>query len=144
MHRAASVRNISERTLAYDPRDINEAPDNGSDGKERPPPTERTDNPALVFSAAQQDQTAKESPPPDTVQEPHGAFTAALIESLQVLPANAPASIVYQRVKAVLEGSGVSDEEPDLDATCAAPPGASIWRKVREQQQGIDRRDQNR
>jgi hypothetical protein len=105
-----------ERTLAYDPRDINESPESGTDGKERTPPTERADNPALVFSAAQQDQTAKESPPPDTVQEPHGAFTTALIESLQVLPADAPASMVYQRVKAVLEGSGVSDEEPDLDA----------------------------
>ncbi len=105
-----------ERTLAYDPRDINEAPENGPDGKERTPPTERADNPALVFSAAQQDQTAKESPPPDTVQEPHGAFTTALVESLQVLPADAPASVVYQRVKAVLEGNGVSDQEPDLDA----------------------------
>jgi hypothetical protein len=106
-----------ERSLAYDPRDINEAPDSGNDGKERTPPTERTENPALVFSAAQQDQTAKEAPPPDTVQEPHGAFTAALIEALQVLPADAPASVVYQRVKAVLEGNGVSDQEPDLDAS---------------------------
>ena len=105
-----------ERTLAYDPRDINESAENGPDGKERTPPTERAENPALVFSAAQQDQTAKESPPPDTVQEPHGAFTTALIASLQVLPVDAPASIVYQRVKAVLEGNGVSDQEPDLDA----------------------------
>ena len=45
-----------ERALAFDPRDINEAPDT------RPVPTERQDNPALVFSAAQQDQTAKEMP----------------------------------------------------------------------------------
>jgi hypothetical protein len=119
-HSGGTARGIGpkyrERTLAYDPRDINEAQEKGPDGKERTPPTERTDNPALVFSAAQQDQTAKESPPPDTAQEPHGAFTTALIESLQVLPAEAPASMVYQRVKAVLEGSGVSDEEPDLDA----------------------------
>ena len=119
-HSGGAARGIGpkyrERSLAYDPRDINEAPESGTDGKERTPPTERADNPALVFSAAQQDQTAKEAPPPDTVQEPHGAFTAALIEALQILPADAPASIVYLRVKAVLEGNGVSDEEPDLDA----------------------------
>lgn len=122
-HSGGAARGIGpkyrERSLAYDPRDINESPDKTSDGKDLTPPTERTDNAALVFSAAQQDQTAKESPPPDTAKEPHGAFTAALIEALQVLPADAPASVVYQRVRAVLEGSGVSDEDPDLDATQA-------------------------
>jgi len=119
-HSGGAARGIGpkyrERSLAYDPRDINEAPDKAPDGSDLPGPTTRTDNPALVFSAAQQDQTAKESPPPDTVKEPHGAFTAALIEALQVLPADAPASVVYQRVRAVLEGSGVPDEEPDMDA----------------------------
>jgi len=34
-----------------------------------------------------------------------------------VLPANAPASLVYQRVKAILEGSGFANQEPDLDAS---------------------------
>lgn len=119
-HSGGAARGIGlkfrERTLAYDSRDINEAAEKGADGSDLPGPTTRTDNPALVFSAAQQDQTAKESPPPDSVKEPHGAFTAALIETLQVLPADAPASVVYQRVRAVLEGNGVSDEEPDLDA----------------------------
>jgi hypothetical protein len=108
-----------ERKLAYDPRDIAEAPDTLPSGEPRPAPTERLDNPALVFSAAQQDQTAKEMPPAEKTAEPHGAFTAALIQSLQALPANAPASLVYQRVKAVLEGGSVPDQEPDLDATAA-------------------------
>jgi hypothetical protein len=120
-HSGGATRGIGpkyrERSLAFDPRDIAEAPDVLPNGQPRPAPTERADNAALVFSAAQQDQTAKESPPPDTVTEPHGAFTAALVEALQVLPANAPASVVYQRVKAVLEGNGVSDQEPDLDAS---------------------------
>ncbi len=120
-HSGGATRGIGpkyrERTLAFDPRDVAEPPDTLPSGDPRPAPTERVDNPALVFSAAQQDQTAKESPPPDTVTEPHGAFTAALVEALQVLPANAPASVVYQRVKAVLEGNGVSDQEPDLDAS---------------------------
>jgi hypothetical protein len=122
-HSGGATRGIGpkyrERTLAFDPRDIAEAPEVLSNGEPRPAPTEREDNPLLVFSAAQQDQTAKESPPSDTATEPHGAFTAALVEALQVLPANVPASVVYQRVKAVLEGSGVSDQEPDLDASTA-------------------------
>ena len=88
-------------------------------GQPRPAPTERTDNPALVFSAAQQDQTAKEMPLTGGATEPHGAFTAALIEALQALPADTPASLVYERVKAVLEGSNVPDQDPDLDATAA-------------------------
>ncbi len=108
-----------ERALAFDPRDINEAPDTLPNGQPRPAPTERTDNPALVFSAAQQDQTAKEMPAGDAIAEPHGAFTAALLQALQALPADTPASVVYERVKAVLEGSNVPDQEPDLDATAA-------------------------
>lgn len=108
-----------DRTLAYDPRDIGEAPETLPNGEPKPGPTARTDNPALVLSAAQQDQTAKEMPPSDKSSEPHGAFTAALIQTLQALPANAPASLVYQRVKVVLEGGSVPDQEPDLDATQA-------------------------
>lgn len=119
-HSGGATRGIAvkyrQRSLAYDPRDIDEAPDVLPNGQPRPAPTERSDNPALVFSAAQQDQTAKEAPLSDT-PEPHGAFTAALVETLQVLPADAPASMVYQRVKAVLEGSTVTDQDPDLDAT---------------------------
>lgn len=106
-----------ERVLPFDPRDINQAPDVLPDGRPRAAPTERDENPALVFSAAQQDQTAKEMPLSDAVTEPHGAFTAALVETLQTLPAQTPASVIYQRVRAILEGSSVTDQEPDLDAT---------------------------
>jgi hypothetical protein len=108
-----------ERALAFDPRDIAEAPDLLPNGQLRPALTQREDNQALVFSAAQQDQTAKEMPPSATATEPHGAFTAALVEALEALPASTPASVVYQRVKAVLEGGSVPDQEPDLDATAA-------------------------
>jgi hypothetical protein len=108
-----------ERSLAFDPRDIAEAPDTLANGQPRPAPTEREGNPALVFSAAQQDQTAKEKPVTGAATEPHGAFTAALIETLQALPADTPATLVYQRVKAVLEGGDVPDQDPELDATAA-------------------------
>ena len=106
-----------ERALAFDPRDINEAPDTQANGQPVVAPSERSDNPALVFSAAEQDQTAKEMPVNGKVTEPHGAFTAALLEALQTLPADTPAELVYERVKAVLEGGSVPDQEPDLDAS---------------------------
>lgn len=104
---------VRERMLPYDPRDIGEAPDDNA------APAERDDNPALIFSAAQQDQTAKESPTTANVPEPHGAFTAALIKALEVLPADAPASVVYQNVNAQLEGNGIADQAPSLDAAAA-------------------------
>ncbi len=107
------------RTLPYDSRDINEAPELLHDGQLRPAPTQRPDNPALVLSAAQQDQEADETHPSPTQPEAHGVFTAGLIEALQVLPIDAPASLVYQRVKAVLEGNSLTNQEPDLDATSA-------------------------
>ena len=47
-----------ERSLAFDSRDIAEAPDLLANGQPRLAPAERADNPALVLSAAQQDQTA--------------------------------------------------------------------------------------
>jgi hypothetical protein len=106
-----------ERELAFDPRDIDQAPDTLPNGQPVLAPTERPDNPALVLSAAQQDQTAKEMPTGDASAEPHGAFTAALLQALQALPADTPAAVVYQRVKAVLDGSNVPDQDPDLDAS---------------------------
>ena len=108
-----------ERALAFDPRDIDEAPDTLPNGQPRPAPTQRTDNPALVFSAAQQDQTAKEMPTPADRHRAARRFHGRLLQALQALPADTPASLVYERVKAVLEGSNVPDQEPDLDATAA-------------------------
>ena len=107
------------RDLPFDPRDIAEAPEPLAGGQPRPAPTQRTDNPALVFSAVQQDQSSKEMPDTVPPTESHGAFTAALVEALQVLPADAPAEVVYQRVRAVLGNEDVPDEDPDLDATVA-------------------------
>jgi hypothetical protein len=118
-HSGGSTRGLGamrQRSLPYDPRPVNDPPDVLANGQRVTPPTERTDNPALVFAAVQQDQAANEADPTPDMPESHGAFTAALVETLQVLPADAPASLVYQRVKAILEGNGVADQEPDLDA----------------------------
>ncbi len=106
-----------ERDLPFDPRDVAEAPVLLPSGDPPPAPTERKDNPALVLSAVQQDQSSKETPDTIPPTEPHGAFTAALVEALQVLPADAPAAVVYQRVRAVIQNEDVPDEDPDLDAT---------------------------
>ena len=110
---------FTERSLGYDPRDIKEGPEVLSDGTPRSAPSQRSVNPALIFSAAQQDQTAKEREFGDTPGKtvPHGAFTVALIKALQRLPADAPASVVYRQVRATMEGEGVGDQTPEIDAS---------------------------
>lgn len=112
-------KQYTERSLGYDPRDINQGPDLLPNGEEVTPPTERRTNPALVFSAAQQDQTAKERDFGDTPSTTvaHGAFTVALIKALETLPADAPASDVFRQVSATLEGEQVGDQTPAMDAT---------------------------
>ncbi|HTB95425.1 MAG TPA: caspase family protein [Terracidiphilus sp.] len=123
-HSGALTRGIElgpkmrERLLPYDPRDINEDQD-AANGQATSAPSERADNPALIFSAAQQDQTAKESPTTQSVPEAHGAFTAALIKALTELPADAPAGVLEQQVRAVLESEGIEDQTPALDASPA-------------------------
>jgi hypothetical protein len=102
-----------ERMLPYDPRDIAQGPDLLPNGQPVKRPAERG---ALIYSAAQQDQTAKEAPPPDSETEPHGAFTAALLKALESLPADAPAALVDQQVTAAMEAAGVQDQRPSLDA----------------------------
>lgn len=101
------------RMLVYDPRDIAEAPPVTKDGESVKTPAQRG---ALIYSASQQDQAALESPPPDSVPEAHGAFTAALLRSLETLPADVPASLVAEQVRATLEGAGIEDQTPSLDA----------------------------
>ena len=102
------------RMLAYDPRDIAEAPDVNSDGTPVLAPEDRKDNAALVLSATQVDQKAKELP---DASPPHGVFTIALIDALQALPANIPAIDLWKRVQVDLEVQGFSDQQPVLDGS---------------------------
>ena len=101
------------RYLGYDPRDINEEPDT-KNGASVPRPEDRSKNPALVFTATEANQLAKEW---DYNGESHGAFTVALVEALRYLPADTPAIDVYKRVKVVMEGMGLVDQQPVLDST---------------------------
>ena len=98
------------RYLAYDPRDAADPPDKGADGKPVPRPEDRP-NGAVVFSATQHDQLALEWTGKDGKH--HGAFTVALIDALQTLPANSSAQDVYKRVKVLLLGMGVA-QQPDF------------------------------
>jgi Caspase domain len=102
------------RMLAYDPRDIAEAPDVNSAGEPVIAPEDRKDNPALVLAATQVDQKAKELP---DASPPHGVFTMALIDALQALPANISANDLWKRVQVDLEVQGFSDQQPVLDGT---------------------------
>jgi hypothetical protein len=96
------------RYLAYDPRDINEPPDM-KNGKEVTAPEDRADNPALIFSATQPDQLSHEKWFGD---EDHGAFTAALVDALSTLPPDTSAADLYKRVKVVMEGMGLTNQQP--------------------------------
>lgn len=110
---------FKERSVGYDPRDVKEGPEMQAGNIPVPAPSQRKANPALIFSAAQQDQTAKEREFGETpaAAVPHGAFTVALIKALQRLPADAPASVVFRQVRASMEGEGVGDQTPSIDAS---------------------------
>jgi hypothetical protein len=111
--RGANDPNRVARSLGYDPRDLRLAPDKNPDGSPVTAPEDRKDNPVLVFSAAQKDQSAIEL---QNASPPHGVFTNALVETLEALPANVPAGDVFKRVLVDLETSG-ENQQPALDST---------------------------
>jgi hypothetical protein len=119
-HSGGTARGLSlgpetvARMLAYDPRDIAEAPDVNSDGTPVIAPEDRKDNAALVLAATQVDQMAMELP---AASPPHGVFTMALVNALQALPANIPAIDLWKRVQVDLEVQGFSNQQPVLDGT---------------------------
>lgn len=102
------------RMLAYDPRDIAEGPDTNPNGTPVIAPEDRKDNAALVLSATQVDQKAAELP---DASPPHGVFTMALIDALEALPANIPASDLWKRIQVDLEVQGYTGQQPQLDGT---------------------------
>jgi hypothetical protein len=111
--RGANDPNRVARSLGYDPRDLRLAPDKNPDGSPVTAPEDRKDNPVLVFSAAQKDQSAIEL---QNASPPHGVFTNALVETLEALPANVPAGDVFKRVLVDMETSG-ENQQPALDST---------------------------
>jgi caspase domain-containing protein len=113
--RGADDPTLVPRTVEFDPRDLNMAPDKLPDGSAIVAPEDRTDNPVLVFSASQKDQSAIDV---QSATPPHGLFTNALVQALESLPPDATANDVYQRVLVDIERSpGARDQQPALDST---------------------------
>ncbi len=89
------------RLVPYDPRDAKDAGDSG------PPPQE---NGGLILTAARSDELAREV----DVPEHHGVFTAALIDALNFLPTDVPASEVMRRVDALMTVDGPQDQHAEI------------------------------
>jgi hypothetical protein len=96
------VSPVKERYCSLDTRDIAEPPDSA------PPPEQRG---ALVFSAAQDFQSAFEAPGGE-----HGAFTMALLDVLEAGSEQEPTEQVFRQVKALMQTGG-SLQEPVLAGT---------------------------
>jgi hypothetical protein len=80
-------------------------------------PENRPDNPVLVLSAAQKDQSAIDVQDSDP---PHGLFTNALVETLQALPANRSALDIFKRLEVAMElAPGATNQQPELDTSIA-------------------------
>jgi hypothetical protein len=111
--RGAENSALTPKDFAFDPRPMPPDPYPAETGGT--PPESRADNPALVVSAAQKDELAID------VQNgvpPHGLFTNALVETLQSLPANRPASDVFKRLEVTMEiAPSATHQQPALDTT---------------------------
>ncbi len=117
-HSGSAARGLTppgkSRFLAEDPRDVAELatvlpPD------PRPAPAERG---ALIFSAAQDHQTAVE-----TVggrDTPHGLFSLALFKTLRTASAGEPANRLLLKVKALMQAEGYG-QEPVLSGATDRP-----------------------
>lgn len=84
---------------------------NTSDAMDASDPLKPEDRGALIFSAAQPEQLAKEAV--DDAGNPHGAFTVALIKALNSSPVNEPSEILFLRLKAIMQANG-NTQEPVL------------------------------
>ncbi len=85
----------------------------GIDAKDASKPQSPEDRGALVLSAAQPEQLAKEAI--DDNGNPHGAFTVALIKALDASPVGESADMFFLRIKAIMQANG-SSQEPVLGA----------------------------
>jgi len=81
------------------------------DGKVYPKPEEKG---ALIFSAAQDEECAEEQK--DENGTPHGAFTNALLKTLQTLPTTSSADVIFKSIRGILKYYG-KVQEPVLAGT---------------------------
>jgi Caspase domain len=101
------------RDFVFDPRPMPDDPYPAETAGT--PPESRADNPVLVLSAAQKDQSAIDV---QNADPPHGLFTNALIDTLEALPSNRPAADVFKRLVVAMElAPGATNQQPSLDAS---------------------------
>ncbi len=130
-----------DRLIAYDPRDIAEAPDTNADGTPVTAPEDRKDNAALVLAATQTDQKAKEL---SDSSPPHGVFTKALVDALQSLPADIPSIDLWKRVRVGPGGPGLCRPAAGSGWNQATEAATALWReKQQRSRQGASSRRQS-
>ena len=113
--RGAESSAFVARDFDFDPRPIPDNPYPTETAGNPPENRADKDNPVLVLSAAQKDQSAIDVQNSDP---PHGLFTDALIETLNALPANRPASEVFRRLQVAMEmAPGATNQQPELDTS---------------------------
>jgi hypothetical protein len=113
--RGAESTGLVAKDFVYDPRPMPDDPYPAEAAGT--PPERRAVNPVLVLSAAQKDQLAMDLGDADP---PHGLFTAALIETLNALPADRPAGDVFKRLQVAMElAPDAVNQQPALDTSSA-------------------------
>ena len=99
-------------TRGVDPgleRSVRAAPGDVADAAAYPaPPADHRSGRALVFSAARDDQKAREFVNEDGVSA--GAFTWAFVEALRSTPAGVPAAFLFQQVRARMKARGFEQD----------------------------------
>lgn len=110
---AMSTAQVVARDFVFDPRPMPDDPyPSEATGT---PPENRKDNPVLVLSAAQKDQSAMDV---QNAHPPHGLFTDALVETLKGMPTNRPVSEVFKRLQIAMElAPDATNQQPQLDAS---------------------------
>jgi hypothetical protein len=113
--RGVQISQLVARDFEFDPRPMPADPYPGETSGT--PPESHPDNPVLVLSAAQKDQSAIDV---QSSVPPHGLFTNALIETLQALPPDRSADDVFGRLRIAMELSpGGTNQQPELDTSPA-------------------------
>lgn len=92
------------RRIENDGRFVEDPPDRDSTGRKLPNPE---DEGALVLSAAQDYEPAYERV---TESGPHGLFSWALMQVLRTSPADERADRIFQRVRALMQAEGATQE----------------------------------
>ncbi|ANE53034.1 caspase family protein [Flavisolibacter tropicus] len=108
------------RGLLTDPPKVRFIEENTQDAKDASEPIRPESRGAMIFSAAQDFEFAKEQRDENNI--PHGAFTVALLKALQQQSPDASVSSIYSSVTAIMKYYGKT-QEPVLAANEARRAG---------------------